>query len=137
MARRHRIWAARSRASMTLALGGCCVLCQRRDELTFDCISPMGNGHHRGSAPQRISFYRAQMRCGNVQLLCARCNSLKSDLPADIWFHALQTVRRMWRQAHPGVSFKTLPAEWSDELRELFRAFQESLQVEAKIASRE
>jgi len=128
MGRRHRIWAARSRASMTLALGGCCVMCQARDDLTFDCISPMGNDHHGGSAPQRISFYRAQMQCGNVQLLCARCNSLKSDLPADIWWHCLEVVRGMWRTAHPGISLQRLPPEWSPQLRELFRSYLASLQ---------
>ena len=137
MARRHRIWAARSRVSMTLALGGCCVMCQRRDDLTFDCIVPMGGAHHSGSAPQRISFYRSQLRAGNVQLLCARCNSLKADLPPDIWFHALQTVRHMWRQTHPGVSFRQLTAEWSGELRELFRAYLASLQDEHVPTSRE
>jgi hypothetical protein len=97
----------------------------------------MGDGHHAGSAPQRISFYRGQMRCGNVQLLCARCNSLKADLPADIWFQALRTVRAMWRQSHPELSFRQKSAEWSAELRELFRAYLASLQDEHPPLSRE
>jgi len=137
MARRHRIWAARSRASMTLALGGCCVMCQTREGLTFDCINPMGDAHHGGSAPERISFYRNQMRCGNVQLLCVRCNSLKADLPPDVWWQCLKVVRGMWRQSHPGASFNQLTEVWSLELRELFRAYLASLQDEHTTTSRE
>jgi hypothetical protein len=38
------------------------------------------------TAPHRISFYRQQMRAGNVQLLCSTCNALKGDMSPDRWW---------------------------------------------------
>lgn len=89
MARRHKLWARATRARMVLSLGGRCAACGSTEDLTFDCIEPMGHAHHAGSAPDRITFYRRQMLAGNVQLLCSSCNSLKGDLRMWAWLAAL------------------------------------------------
>lgn len=66
---------------MTLVLGGKCVFCGLTSNLTFDCIRPTGDGHHRLSSVARVTYYREQMRRGNLQLLCAGCNSRKGARP--------------------------------------------------------
>jgi hypothetical protein len=93
MARRHKLWAAATRQRMTMILGGQCACCGSAEKLTFDCIEPMGHDHHRKNAPERISFYRKQMRAGNVQLLCESCNGLKADLRYGLWLQALCRLR--------------------------------------------
>jgi 5-methylcytosine-specific restriction endonuclease McrA len=60
-------------------LGGKCVYCGVTDNLTFDCIRPRGHTHHSAGSVARVSFYKQEMRCGNLQLLCAFCNSKKQD----------------------------------------------------------
>lgn len=61
-------------------LGNRCAWCEDTEKLTFDCIIPRGDGHHRGSTDQRMCFYRKEHRDhDNVQILCHRCNSRKAD----------------------------------------------------------
>ena len=103
MAKRHKLWARVTRARMILALGGKCVACETQDNLTFDCIVPMGHAHHHRSAPERITFYTKQMRAGNVQLLCSRCNAIKADTEFDAWIEALQYLRTEVRLLRPQV----------------------------------
>jgi len=93
MARRHKLWAKTARARMKLILGNCCASCGSTTSLEFDCLIPCGDRHHRMTAPARVSFYRAQMRAGNVQLLCNECNSLKGDLVLSDWRDALSSMR--------------------------------------------
>ena len=78
---------------MVLTLGSECAACGTETDLTFDCIEPCGHDHHRRSAPERICFYRRQMQAGNIQLLCANCNSLKADLTAADWRSAILQLR--------------------------------------------
>ena len=93
MARRHKLWAAATRARMVCILGSRCAACASTEELTFDCWAPAGDRHHRLSAPERITFYRKQMRAGNVQILCQTCNSLKADMPPWEWQAAVCHAR--------------------------------------------
>lgn len=65
---------------MTIALGAKCVRCGVENCLTFDCIKPTGDRHHRMSSVQRVSYYRHQMRMGNIQLLCHSCNAKKGAM---------------------------------------------------------
>ena len=74
---------------MGMALGSRCAGCGAETDLTFDCLEPQGHTHHAWSAPQRISFYRKQMRAGNLQLLCSGCNSLKADASATVWLQVV------------------------------------------------
>ena len=89
----HKEWARKARAALMAELGGRCVWCNDTEELTFDCIMPRGDGHHRGSTDQRMCFYRKEHReHRNVQVLCHRCNSRKADsvtnwVPAMDWEH--------------------------------------------------
>ena len=78
---------------MKAILGDMCAACGTETQLTFDCIEPCGHDHHHRSAPERITFYQRQMRAGNVQLLCASCNSLKGDLTAAAWQTAILQLR--------------------------------------------
>lgn len=64
-----------------LALGNRCVICGRTECLTFDCIRPMGHSHHCMNGNQRLRFYYRQWRAGNLQVLCAECNTRKSNGP--------------------------------------------------------
>lgn len=78
------------RAFFMELLGNCCARCgvtpdelskkkRPRDRvLTFDCIIPCGDKHHRMDTSARMSFYRKQLREGNLQLLCAPCNTTKA-----------------------------------------------------------
>ncbi len=68
------------------ALGARCAHCGTDKELTFDCIIPQGDGHHRKSMDSRVCFYRRQhFEWGNVQVLCASCNARKgSEIPDEI-----------------------------------------------------
>jgi len=60
-------------------LGGKCVKCGTRDKLTFDCIIPQGDKHHKKDSSVRMSFYRWQhFNFGNIQILCEKHNALKS-----------------------------------------------------------
>lgn len=81
MGAKQKEWAARKRADWTLALGHQCACCRTYGEpgnwLTFDCVTPCGDDHHRENADGRITFYRVQLRALNVQLLCESCNARK------------------------------------------------------------
>jgi len=78
---RQTDWAKVEKARMKFILGGKCQICGVKNNLTFDCIKPMGHSHHKAGSVARITFYRSQMRLGNLQLLCHDCNSRKRDLP--------------------------------------------------------
>ena len=112
MARRHKLWAKRERERLFSILGRHCTACGATDRLTFDCIEPMGDTHHRGNAPARICFYRRQMQAGNVQVLCEHCNALKNDLDAWTWrsacckLRAAEAVLRLARSPCRGLAFK-------------------------------
>lgn len=81
MGQHQKDWARRKRADWTLALGHQCARCRTYGEdgnwLTFDCIIPQGDTHHLTNADGRITFYRAQLKALNVQLLCESCNARK------------------------------------------------------------
>lgn len=82
MGKAGNLWAKKARAELMEKLGGACAWCGLSDpeELTFDCIIPQGDKHHRGSPQDRMCFYRKQhFDRGNVQILCAKCNSKKGD----------------------------------------------------------
>ena len=68
MSRRHKLWAIAERKILMAKLGGKCSWCGTRENLTFDCIVPMGDGHHKGSTDQRMCYYRRQhLEHDNVQ----------------------------------------------------------------------
>lgn len=83
MSTRRTQWAIRKREWLTAALGGRCVICSVPVCLTFDCIVPTGDRHHRMSQVQRMSYYMHQARMGNLQLLCSACNSKKGAKPQE------------------------------------------------------
>jgi hypothetical protein len=66
-------------------LGKRCVHCGATDGLTFDCIKPKGQFHHKMSSARRISFYFLQARQGNLQVLCFDCNVVKSNKPNPVY----------------------------------------------------
>ena len=76
---------------MIRVLGGTCRGCGASVCLTFDCIKPTGDKHHRLSSVGRVCYYRDQMRRGNLQLLCASCNSKKGANPEPPFRAALAT----------------------------------------------
>jgi 5-methylcytosine-specific restriction endonuclease McrA len=77
---KRNVWNARRRFSLLQVLGGRCQHCGTTDNLTFDCIRPTGDLHHRMSSVQRMSYYIHEARKGNVQVLCFDCNIRKSNL---------------------------------------------------------
>ena len=80
---RQRDWAHRARAALVAQLGGKCVQCgtsgTKKNPVEIDCRTPKGDRHHRIEQSSRISFYRAQMREENLQLLCKRHHGQKSQ----------------------------------------------------------
>lgn len=101
MAKKQKQWARRARARLVHILGSRCAACGTDEALTFDCIRPCGDSHHRYSTDQRMSFYRRQARFGNVQLLCHACNSLKGELDIVTWNTALQMAHLRVRRPRP------------------------------------
>ena len=85
MGMRQREWARKERRRLQIVLGARCVLCGGGEQLTFDCIRPANDGHHHFELARRISYYRREMRRGNVQLLCHFCNSCKAGLNPEEW----------------------------------------------------
>jgi len=77
MAKRQKLWARTARINLLLKLGMVCKSCGAEDKLTFDCIYPTGDAHHRMDTSQRMSYYHRQEREGNLQVLCAGCNAVK------------------------------------------------------------
>jgi hypothetical protein len=51
------------------------MICHSRDNLQFHCIKRRGHAHHAMDASARMSFYRAEARQGNIQLLCGGCHA--------------------------------------------------------------
>jgi 5-methylcytosine-specific restriction endonuclease McrA len=77
-------WAIKARAELMAILGPVCAWCGATEDLTFDCVVPTGDDHHRGSTDQRMCFYRHQhFEHGNVQVLCDSCNAKKGDAVTD------------------------------------------------------
>ena len=95
MSARIKSWARRARVRLLIVLGNRCVHCGATSCLTFDCIKPMGDAHHRMSTDQRMCYYHKQARAGNLQILCADCNTRKSarENPAYIPAHAAVQTR--------------------------------------------
>lgn len=58
-------------------LGKRCTACGSLEDLTFDCIVARGSKHHSMEWSHRMSFYRAEAKDGNLQVLCNACNSRK------------------------------------------------------------
>lgn len=80
MARRQKEWAQRAAAALRALLGDKCAECgSPAGPFEFDCIRPMGHRHHRIEISARLSFYRAQYRAGNLQLLCQKCHNIKTS----------------------------------------------------------
>lgn len=71
-----------------LLLGNKCAQCGSTVELQFDIIEPIGDWdksgkekHHRAMDwSWRMSFYRKQHKNNNLQILCDKHNSQKSNL---------------------------------------------------------
>lgn len=82
MSKRNKEWARKARKNLQGELGGECAWCGSVDELTFDCINPRGDSHHRKDTSARMCFYRAQFAEKNLQILCAHCNTKKSIIEA-------------------------------------------------------
>lgn len=79
MAARQRRWALRTHRKLIQQLGGACEWCGRKRNLELDCITPRGDRHHKMEWSWRISFYRAELLGGNLQVLCEHCNASKGD----------------------------------------------------------
>lgn len=84
MSARQRDWARRTRDALLDLLGRECSWCGQTEpdvKLSFDCIVPTRDGvaghHRRYEWSWRMSFYRGQLRSGNLQVLCLSCNSKK------------------------------------------------------------
>lgn len=102
MGARQKRWAKSVRDDLFDVLGRRCAWCGGHGEavkLTFDVKLPTesggpdGNGHHRKMDwSHRMSFYRRQHDAGNLQVLCDRCNTKKSNSISDVkpelnWAH--------------------------------------------------
>ncbi len=74
---RQAVWAKKKRAHLMQILGPFCKSCGTVNCLTFDCIRPMGDAHHRLSSVARMTFYVRQFNAGNLQVLCSACNTRK------------------------------------------------------------
>lgn len=79
MALRQREWAERETLRLRVILGNKCANCGSTRELEFDCILPKGHKHHKIEWSWRLSFYRRELKNGNLQLLCTVCNSSKGN----------------------------------------------------------
>jgi hypothetical protein len=79
MGQRQKEWARKERRRIKALLGNRCQVCGSVDGLEFDCNRARGSKHHGMDTSQRMCFYRAQLRMGNLALLCGLCNSLKGD----------------------------------------------------------
>lgn len=83
MSKRHKAWARAQRAILLEQLGGKCVECGTTENLTFDCIEPQGDRHHKLDTSARMSFYRRQLWLNNLQVLCQKHNSKKAAREPD------------------------------------------------------
>lgn len=73
--------AAQLRSRLLMILGSKCTYCPATENLTFDCIKPTGDAHHRMNPLDRMHFYFNECRRGNVQVLCWNCNVRKGARP--------------------------------------------------------
>lgn len=80
MAEKQKDWATLWRRVLTWVLGSKCARCDATEDLQFDCITPCGDRHHKMDTSARMSFYRAQFKAGNLQLLCEDCHAIKTKL---------------------------------------------------------
>lgn len=78
MAKRQKEWARRARESLLSELGNQCNQCGTTEKLTFDCKEARGDSHHKMDTSHRMSFYRSEHLKGNLQILCSKCNEIKS-----------------------------------------------------------
>lgn len=78
MAKRQRIWGRRTIERIRFILGAKCNKCGKTERLELDCILPRGHRHHAAGIASRASFYRREMRSGNLQLLCTQCHTAKT-----------------------------------------------------------
>jgi hypothetical protein len=81
MGKYQKEWARRRRSLLLEVLGGKCAYEHRGDcdgPITVDCIKPCGDKHHKMDTSARQSFYHAQLRENNLQLLCKKHQALKS-----------------------------------------------------------
>ncbi len=78
MGLRQRQWATKQRIRILATLGGKCTDCGTRQHLELDCIEPRGHKHHSAEQSWRISFFRKQMREGNLAIRCRRCHAIKT-----------------------------------------------------------
>lgn len=121
MGARQKEWARRAKTQLMRWLGGECSICGSVDALSFDCIKPQGSDHHSMDSSRRMSFYRAQARQGNVQLLCQFCNATKSGISgldyqtAREWVHESAAIQLHSGTPGRGTALSAL------ELRECFR----------------
>ena len=122
MSRRHKLWAQAARKRMLAALGDRCAACGSTELLEFDCIHPALDDHHKGSAPERICYYRKQMRAGNIQCLCRSCNGVKGALSPQAWQQAVSSMinahLELRLSATPGRDTPSLSAVRAEWLRE-------------------
>ena len=81
MGKRQKQWAAKARLTLRRELGMKCARCGSKyySKLQFDVMQPCDNGrHHKLDWSARMSFYRAQHRLNNIQLLCPDCHAGKT-----------------------------------------------------------
>lgn len=78
MSARQKAWARMARLRLIQQLGGKCKKCGWTSGLEIDCIRPAGDRHHKMDTSARMSFYHAQHRAKNVQVLCATCHIEKT-----------------------------------------------------------
>jgi len=83
MAKAEKLRAKVRRALLFRILGGRCHRCGTTENLTFDCITPQGDAHHKFDTSRRMTFYFRQFHADNIQILCDKCNAWKGDLTID------------------------------------------------------
>jgi len=70
--------AGKIRQFVIVTLGSRCAKCSVTHSLHCDLIVSDGGLHHSLSHSERQMFYLSQMLAGNLQLLCAKCHTLKT-----------------------------------------------------------
>lgn len=98
---RQAVWAKKKREHLMNVLGPFCKKCGSVNCLTFDCIVPTGDAHHRLSSVARMTYYVRQFNAGNLQVLCSACNSAKGGKREGRYGTAVSiasTLREEWRQ---------------------------------------
>lgn len=112
MGARQRVWAAKARDALMAELGGCCAACGTTEKLTFDCIDPQGDKHHKVEWSARISFYRKQYReHKNIQILCEEHQNVKSRIDRQMLDRRLQNVVQDATSAGLGAACGTADSE--------------------------